>query len=365
MPNKIKLSNILYYFVKSYYNKKQYIYMKKNLNKNKNKSKSIIITGGAGYIGSITAELFRKNGWLPIIVDNLSTGFKENINNLPFYIDDYANENWLKDAYYKYKPQIIMHFAASTIVSESMNSPNLYYQNNVTKFIALLNNMLKYSINNIIFSSSASVYGEPISLPIKEDHPVLPNNVYGHTKKICEEILHFYNITNKINYVSLRYFNAAGAATEFNLGEQHTNETHLIPNILLSLLNKKRTFKLYGNDYPTKDGTCIRDYIHVIDIANAHLLATKYLLNNKKSDIFNIGNEIGYSIKDVIKIAFSITNKEIPIKITCRRLGDPPILIADSKKIKNILGWKPKYSNLETIIKSQWEFLHTKFKKIK
>jgi len=331
----------------------------KSSNRN-NLNKSIIITGGAGYIGSITAQLFKNAGWIPIIIDDLSTGFKENIKNMPFYHADYTDENCYKDICHKYNPQILMHFAASTIVKESMQYPAKYYHNNVTKFISLLELMVKYSINNIIFSSSAAVYGEPLSLPIEETHPLIPTNVYGHTKKICEEILQFYNKIYKINYVSLRYFNAAGAALDFELGEQHEIETHLIPNILLSIINKNLTFNLFGNDYPTKDGTCVRDFIHVLDIAEAHLLATDYLLQSNKSDVFNIGNEKGYSIKDVIQTISATINNDIPIKIAPRRIGDPPILIADSKKIKRTLGWQPKYSDLHTIIQSQWEFMISK-----
>lgn len=331
--------------------------MKKKDDKIKNINKYIIITGGAGYIGSITAELLKRDGWFPIIIDDLSTGFKKNVNNFIFYQYDYADESWLKDVCNKFNPQLIMHFAASTIVNESMEQPFKYYQNNMIKFASLLNNMAKYSIPYIIFSSSAAVYGAPLHLPIIEDHPLLPTNVYGHTKKMCEEMLHFYNKIHNINYISLRYFNAAGAATDFNLGEQHTIETHLIPNILLTMLDKQPEFKLFGNDYPTEDGTCVRDFVHVIDIAEAHLLAAYYLINTNKSEIFNIGNEKGYSIKDVLKTSSSILNKKIPIKVEPRRLGDPPVLISNSKKIRQLLGWKPKFSSLQNIIQSQWDFM--------
>lgn len=334
--------------------------MKKTYDKSENTNKHIIITGGAGYIGSITAELLKRDSWVPIIIDDLSTGFIENVNNFIFYQCDYADETWIKDVCDKFNPQLIMHFAASTIISESMKEPFKYYQNNMIKFASLLNNMVKYSIPYIIFSSSAAVYGNPIDLPIIEEHPLLPTNVYGHTKKMCEEILYFYNKIHNINYISLRYFNASGAVIDYNLGEQHTIETHLIPNILQTMLNKQPEFKLFGNDYPTKDGTCIRDFVHVIDIAEAHLLALYYLTNTNKSDVFNIGNEKGYSIKDVIRIASNILNKKIPIKIESRRFGDPPILISNSKKIRNLLGWEPKFSNLENIIQSQWEFMKKK-----
>ncbi len=320
---------------------------------------SIIVSGGAGYIGSIVCRQLQKEGWRVIIVDNLSTGRIENIKGMIFHKADYADFNWLEGVVKEYAPIMVMHFAASAIVSESMEQPFKYYENNVVKFLSFINNLIKFGIKKIIFSSSAAVYGEPQAIPIKEEQKLAPNNVYGHTKKICEEVLHYCSQIYGLNYISLRYFNAAGAALEFNLGEYHEGETHLIPNILLSLLGKRPKFQLYGNDYPTPDGTCIRDFVHVLDISQAHLLAANYLLNNNVCDVFNIGNEKGYSIKEVVQVAEKITRKKLDLEFSQRRRGDPSVLIADSSKIKKILNWRPSHSSLEEIIGSQWIFFNS------
>ena len=275
-------------------------------------NKSIVITGGAGYIGSVAAELFKRAGWQVIIVDDLSTGFEENIHGNIFYKADFADAPWIEDAARKYNPSLLMHFAALALVGESMENPYRYYENNIAKFAALLQNMVKHGIPRIIFSSSAAVYGEPSSIPITEEHPLRPNNVYGHTKKIAEEILNYYYQIYGLAFIALRYFNAGGAALEFQLGEHHANETHLIPNLLLAAIGKKPEFQLFGNDYPTQDGTCVRDFIHVLDIAHAHYLAAQHLYSKGSPDVFNIGNEKGFSIKEIITAANDLIHHASP-----------------------------------------------------
>lgn len=318
---------------------------------------NILVTGGAGYIGSHVTDLLLKKNKV-VVFDNLEKGHKEAIPQKAIFVKgDISNIKKLNKTFKKYNIDSVVHLAAYSEVEESMRKPAKYIQNNVTNTAHLVSVMLENKIKNIIFSSSASVYGIPEKVPIKEDHPTEKvNNRYGLTKLVAEKLLEAYYISGLINCVSLRYFNVAGASK--NLGEDHRPETHLIPVVLQTALGKRDHIDIFGTDYETKDGTCIRDYIHVLDIAQAHVLALESL-KNPKSRIYNLGSETGYSVKQIIDTAKKITKVEIPTKKKDRREGDPPILVASSEKIKRELGWKPIFSDLQTIIKTAWDWYLT------
>ena len=319
---------------------------------------TILVTGGAGYIGSVVTEELQRQGYGVVVFDNLQQGHQEAV--LPgaiFIKGDLANRSLLDNVFRNSNINAVVHMAAETVVKHSMTDPQRYFKNNVVNGINLLDTMLNYNVKKIIFSSSAAVYGEPIETPIKENHPQNPVNSYGESKLMFEKILDWYHRAYGIKYVSLRYFNAAGASER--LGEDHNPETHLIPLILkcaLNLKNKKKTnqkVKIFGTDYPTKDGTCIRDYIHVIDLARAHLLALEHI-DDLGARIYNLGNGDGYSVLEVIEIAKKVTGIDIPTVSTSRREGDPAVLVASSDKIRDELGWQPEYKELELIIQSAW-----------
>lgn len=316
----------------------------------------ILITGGAGYIGSHTAAEFHKKQ--VILFDNLTSGSKQAAKLLKckLIIGDLSNLRLLSQIFRKYKIDTVMHFAASSLVEESQLNPAKYYRNNVFNSLNLIHAMIKNNVKYLIFSSTASVYGDPIEIPIDETHPTNPNNNYGNSKLIFENILDVYDINFGLKYISLRYFNAAGAHPNGIFGEDHKNETHLIPIVLRVALDKQKCVSIFGTDYPTKDGTCIRDYIHVTDLAQAHILALEHLKKFNRSDIFNLGNEKGFSVREVIDKCANITRKRIRVLEVDRRQGDPSILIACSKKIKKRLRWKPKYSSLDYIIESAWNW---------
>jgi len=316
----------------------------------------ILITGGAGYVGSHTAaELDKKQ---IIIFDNLTSGNKKAVKLLgcKFIVGDLSNLKLLNQIFRKYKINYVMHFAASSLVGESQTNPFKYYKNNVINGLNLIHAMVKNDVKCLIFSSTASVYGNPIKIPIDEHHPTQPTNNYGITKLIFEKILKYYDANFGLKFVSLRYFNAAGGHPNGVYGEDHKNETHLIPVVLQAALGKLKHVKIFGTTYSTKDGTCIRDYIHVTDLAQAHILAMERLKNSGKSVIYNLGNEKGFSVREVINRCVRIINKRVIVKEAGRRQGDPPILIASSRKIKKELGWKPNYSSLDYIIESAWKW---------
>jgi len=334
----------------------------------------ILITGGAGYIGShIVKELLEKKHQV-FIYDNLVKGHRQAILNLrqsvlsqrqsvPLLIEgDLADKNKLNQVLKKYKPKVVIHLASFIEAGESMEKPEKYFQNNVLNGLNLLEAMVENKIKFVIFSSSAAVYGQPKKIPIEENHPLKPINIYGQTKYVFEEILRYFDKKYSLKYISLRYFNAAGADLSGEIGEDHRPETHLIPNVLKVALGQKKYFEIYGDNYSTKDGSCIRDFIHVTDLAHAHILALKSLIKKKQSKIYNLGSEKGFSVKEVLEKCILITKKIIPVRIAPRRVGDPPVLIASSAKIKKELGWQPKYSDLETIIKTAWNF-HQKYPK--
>jgi UDP-glucose 4-epimerase len=318
---------------------------------------TILVCGGAGYIGShMVLELIKKN-YKVIVIDNLSTGHKELIDpNAKFYNGDIGDSILLDKIIQKNNNiQAVIDFAASSLVGESIINPSKYYKNNVIATFNLLNSLIRNNIKKIIFSSTAAVYGEPEFLPITEDEQVKPINPYGETKITIERMLHWFDIAYNMKYISLRYFNVAGADESGLIGEKHDPETHLIPIILNSIINNKK-IKLYGNDYSTADGTCIRDYIHVTDLVSAHILALEKLFKNPQSNIYNLGNNIGFSVLEIIKTTELVTGEKVNYEIANRRAGDPEILIASSDKIKKELNWQPKFSDPEKIISSAWKW---------
>jgi UDP-glucose 4-epimerase len=317
----------------------------------------ILVTGGAGYIGSHVVKDLLKRGYKVVVLDNLEKGHKKAILSKYFESIDLKDKEKVKQVFNKYKIDAVMHFAALSTVGESMQNPGKYYENNILGGLNLLESMKDFEVKYFIFSSTAAVYGEPKIIPIPEEHPKNPTNVYGSSKLMFEEILNWYDKLFGIKYISLRYFNAAGADMEGELGEDHRPETHLIPIVLKTALKQREYVEIYGTDYPTPDGTCIRDYIHVSDLSKAHILALEALLNGMNSEVFNLGNSRGYSVKEVIKTAENVVGEKIPIKEAPRRPGDPAILIASSDKIKKELQWQPNFPDLETMILSAWNWM--------
>ena len=321
----------------------------------------ILVLGGAGYIGSHTVYRLIEQGNEVVIFDNLETGHIEAVHpNARFYKGDLRNRAEI-DAVLDKENNIdaVIHFAANSLVGESMTNPLKYYDNNLCGTKVLLESLVDHNIKNIVFSSTAATYGEPKHTPILEDDPTNPTNCYGETKKAMERMFYWTQQAHGLKYVSLRYFNACGAHISGKIGEAHNPETHLIPIILQAANGKRDHISIFGTDYNTPDGTCIRDYIHVTDLAQAHILAVEYLLNGGESNIFNLGNGVGFSVREVIETAKKVTGKEIKVIEEERRAGDPAILIASSDKAKNILGWKPEYDDLSTIIETAWKWHST------
>ena len=316
----------------------------------------ILVVGGAGYIGSHMIKRFQNTDHQIEVLDNLSTGFKENSQNYKFHMCDLSNKEQVHKILKENKYEMVMHFASSINVGESYDHPMKYYENNVTNTLNLLECMIDLKILNFIFSSTAAVYGEPESIPIKEEQKLSPINPYGKTKSVVESILSDYDKSYGLKYISLRYFNACGAHIDGTIGERHNPETHLIPLILQTASGRRNNFKIYGDDYKTKDGTCIRDYIHVMDIAEAHLLSLEKLIQTQSSDIYNIGNKQGYSVREIIDMVEKVTQIKISYEISEKRKGDPAELIADNSKISEKLNWKAKYSDLYTIINTAWKW---------
>ena len=316
---------------------------------------SILVCGGAGYIGSHTVhELINQNKDV-IIIDNLQTGHMKAVNkNAKFYKGDIRDSEFLDKVFSENNIEAVIHFAANSLVGESMEKPLLYFNNNVYGMQILLESMVKHNIKNIVFSSSAAVYGEPKKIPILEDDETNPTNTYGETKLTMEKMMKWVSKAYGITYVALRYFNAAGAIEDGSIGEDHSPETHLIPLILQVPLKKRDAITIYGEDYETPDGTCIRDYLHVLDLADAHIKAVEYLQKGNESNIFNLGNGVGFSVKEMIDCARDATNEEIKVVIGERRAGDPAKLIASNEKAKKILGWEPKYTDVKDVISTAW-----------
>lgn len=316
---------------------------------------TILVTGGAGYIGSVTVELLRSHGREVVVLDNLSRGHREAVEkSVPFYQGDVGDREMVAHIIGTHEISACLHFAAFAHVSESVEQPGLYFENNVTQGMALLSALLAGGVKKIVFSSSCATYGEPNETPIKEDHPQRPTNPYGWSKLLFERLLRVHS--KELNFVGLRYFNAAGATTTH--GERHEPETHLIPIVLEVAAGKRPVVEVFGSDYPTPDGTAIRDYVHVSDIADAHDLALAHLERGGTSDFFNLGMGHGYSVIDVIEAAREVTKRRIETKFLPRRPGDPGRLIASSGKARRELGWQPKYTNLESIIDSAWRWMN-------
>lgn len=316
---------------------------------------AVLILGGAGYIGSHTVYEFLDRNLDVVVADNLQSGHIEALHpDARFYQGDIRDKDFLDNLFKKENIDSIIHFAANSLVGESMQDPLKYYDNNLYGTMVLLKSMVENNVKKIVFSSTAATYGEPENIPILETDKTNPTNTYGETKLSMEKMFKWVSLAHGVNFVSLRYFNACGAHKSGKIGEDHSPETHLIP-IVLQVANKKRqSVNIFGNDYQTPDGTCIRDYIHVSDLAAAHYLALEYLNKGGKSDIFNLGNGIGFSVKEVIEASREVTGDKIPAIVSKRREGDPKTLIASSDKARNILGWQPKYTDLKEIIQTAW-----------
>lgn len=315
----------------------------------------ILVTGGAGYIGSILVEELVQQGNQVVVLDNLSQGHQRAVDTRAKFIKiELSDLKKLNQIFGSYNIQAVIHLAAKSIIGQSMIEPQPYFQNNIVYGMNLLDAMMKHSVKKIVFSSSAAVYGHPKKMPITEKEVTKPVNPYGESKSMFEKILHWYGQAYGLMSTSLRYFNAAGATLKY--GEDHNLETHLIPNILKVALGQSPYVAVFGNDYPTRDGTCVRDYIHVFDIAKAHILALKHLENKGYNKVYNLGCGKGYSVNEVIEAAKKITNTQIKTKIHCRRPGDPVVLVADPKLAQRQLGWSPLYSDMENIIDSAWRW---------
>ena len=318
---------------------------------------AILVLGGAGYIGSHTALELVKAGNEVVIADNLVTGYRKAIpEGAKFYEGDLRDFDFLNKLFQQEKIDAVIHFAAYSLVGESVTNPLKYYDNNLYGTKVLLEAMVKNNVGKIVFSSTAATYGEPENIPILETDRTCPTNPYGETKLAMEKMFKWTAEAHGLRYVSLRYFNACGADESGTIGEAHNPESHLIPLILQVPNGKRETISIYGTDYDTPDGTCIRDYIHVTDLAQAHILAVQYLNNGGESDIFNLGNGVGYSVREVIETARKVTGHPIPATESSRRAGDPARLVASSEKAKKILGWKPVHDSLEEIISSAWNW---------
>lgn len=314
----------------------------------------ILIVGGAGYIGSHVNKVLNERGYETIILDNLSYGHEESVKWGTLCKCDLANINEVDDIFTKYNINAVMHFSSFIDVGESVRNPEKYYNNNVVNTMNLLNVMLKHDVKKFIFSSTCATYGIPQKIPLTENHPQNPINPYGWTKLMVERILKDYDTAYGLKSVILRYFNASGADESGIIGEWHNPETHLIPLILDAAMGKREDIKIFGTDYDTPDGTCIRDYIHVTDLADAHILSLEYLNKNNQSNQFNLGNGQGFSVKEVIESVKRVTGRNFNVTQTQRREGDPAILIGSSKKAKDTLGWDPQYVNIDKIIETAW-----------
>lgn len=316
----------------------------------------ILVTGGAGYIGSHVVKSLSTKGFEVVIVDNLSTGHRAAVKGYQLLEGDIRDSEFLKGVFTAHKVKAVIHFAASSLVGESQKDPEKYYFNNILGTLNLLQVMREFQVPNIVFSSSAAVYGEPVASPITEKILTKPINVYGRTKLMIEEILADYHRAYGFNYIALRYFNACGADPAGSIGEDHRPETHLIPVILQAALGQREKLVIYGQDYDTPDGTCIRDYIHVNDLAEAHILAVSHLLKEKESGVYNLGYGKGFSVWEIVKAVQKVTGRDFKIEIGSRRPGDPAVLVADPELIEKELGWIPRYNDLEYIIKTAWQW---------
>jgi UDP-glucose 4-epimerase len=318
---------------------------------------AILVLGGAGYIGSHTVYELIDAGRDVVVADNLQTGFRAAVHpKARFYQLDIRDRAALDDLFQREKIEGVIHFAASSQVGESMSDPLKYYDNNLYGTMVLLQAMVAHGVDKIVFSSTAATYGEPERVPILETDRTVPTNCYGETKLSMEKMMAWTSRAHGLRYVALRYFNACGAHPSGQIGEAHDPETHLIPLILQVPNGQRAKISIFGEDYPTKDGTCVRDYIHVTDLAQAHILALDYLLKGGENNVFNLGNGVGFTVKEVIDVARAVTGHPIPAEVSPRRAGDPAQLVASSEKAKSVLGWKPQYDDLSTNISTAWSW---------
>jgi len=318
------------------------------------KRMNILLVGGAGYIGSHMADFLSSENCQVIIMDNLSTGYRDAVLGGEFIEGDLSNTSMLDELFTNYKFDVVMHFASSIMVGESVTNPAKYYRNNVMNTQNLLDVMVRHGVNHFIFSSTAAIFGNPVYVPIDEEHPKQPINPYGRSKLMVEQILKDYDSAYGLKSICLRYFNAAGADPEGRLGERHDPETHLIPLVLQAASGKRDAITVFGRDYDTEDGTCLRDYVHVNDLCQAHWLAIRKLLESEKSCSFNLGNGKGFSVQQVIDVCREVTGKEIPVIDGARRAGDPDVLVADSSLAMMELDWRPRYTDLHSIVAHAW-----------
>lgn len=316
---------------------------------------SVLVCGGAGYIGSHNVHALLARGESVVVVDNLQTGHREAVPPAAVFVEGDIRDAATLDAVFReHSIDAVLHFAANSLVGESMTVPLKYFDNNVYGMQTLLEAMVRHSVNAIVFSSTAAVYGEPTVVPITEEAPANPTNPYGESKLIMEKMMRWVRQAHGTRFVSLRYFNVAGAKEDGSIGEAHNPETHLVPIMLQVPLGQRASLTIYGDDYPTSDGTCIRDYLHVLDLADAHLLALDHLRSGGEGGIFNLGNGLGFSVKEMLDAARRVTGHPIPITMGTRRAGDPARLVASADKARDILGWTPRYTNVEDILKSAW-----------
>ena len=317
---------------------------------------AILVTGGAGYIGSHCVAALLDQGADVVVVDDLSKGHRQAVKGGRLYIGDVADQHFLDGVFSRENVEAVIHFAAYSLVGESMSIPDEYFRNNVTAGLTLIRTMVAHKVPYLVFSSTAATFGEPVRTPIEEDDPQVPTNPYGESKLIVEKMLKWCDRAYGLKYCALRYFNVAGARADGSIGEDHRPETHLIPLILSVAQGRRDSLKLFGTDYPTPDGTCVRDYIHVEDLIDAHMLALEYLKRENTSNAFNLGNGTGFSNRQIIDAARRVTGHPIPVVEEGRRPGDPAVLIASSKKAMDVLGWQPKYTNVEDIIRTAWNW---------
>jgi UDP-glucose 4-epimerase len=316
---------------------------------------AILVTGGAGYIGSVAVDDLHKKGEKVVVLDNLVYGHRQAVDSaIPFYVGDIGDKDLVEKIIGEHQIEAVMHFSAFAYVGESVEKPNIYYRNNFIQTINLLDVLIENGVKKFIFSSTCATYGEPKYMPIDEKHPQYPANPYGWSKFMVERALEDYDRAYGLKFVALRYFNACGASGD--CGEDHQPETHLIPLILFAAQGKRDSISVFGDDYPTPDGTAVRDYIHISDLSQAHLLALDYLRNGGESNFINLGNGNGYSVMEVIEAARKVTSKNIEVVIAPRRAGDPSHLVANAEKARKVLGWNPNYPEIEQIIESAWEW---------
>ena len=316
----------------------------------------VLVTGGAGYVGSHTTKVLAHSGFQPVVLDNLEIGHRWAARWGPLVVGDLADVGLLQAVLREYRVQAVIHFAAYACVRESVANPRKYFRNNVANTLNLLEAMLDNGVRHIVFSSSCASYGLPESVPIREDHPQRPVNPYGESKLFVERVLDWYGQAYGLSWMSLRYFNAAAADPEGEIGEEHEPETHLIPLVIQAALGQRPSIEIYGTDYPTPDGTALRDYIHVTDLADAHVLAIRHLANGGSSMALNLGTGKGHSVREVIQAVERVSGRHFPVRETDRRPGDPPALVADASRAAQVLGWRPRYPELDSIVEHAWRW---------